>query len=257
MKRFYCSIIIILAMFLLPLSSSAADAKKDAWNPKKCPALSKKEAGDILQKLKDAQAAPPNAQVTDVKHSPVEGLWQVEIQVDANKAAFFVDCAKKHLVMQIVPIDTIRPRLVKADISKVPLDEAVVLGAADAAKKVVVFSDPDCPACKQLHGVMKQIIEKRKDIAFSIMMYPLPMHGKDAYQKAQAILCERSVSVLDDAYTGKPVPEPKCSNEQLEKSIASGKALPIEGTPTMIRADGMIFNGPRDPDTVIKWIDGK
>ena len=38
-------------------------------------------------------------------------------------------------------------------------------------------------------------------------MNPLPMH-KDSPKKVQTILCTKSVSILDDAFSGKAVPEP-------------------------------------------------
>ncbi len=248
--------IVVFALVLLPLASHSASAKKGVEENKDCPQLTKTEATAILQKLKDAQAAPPNTAVLDVKVSPVKGLWLVELQLDGTQGAFFIDCSKKYIAMQLVPIEAIRPRLQKADFSKLPLQEAVILGSADATKKVAVFTDPDCPACRQLHDIMKQVIDKRKNIAFYLFLYPLPMH-KDAYKKAQAIMCDKSLSLLDDAFAGKELPEPKCSNERVEKNLALGTTVRIEGTPTIIREDGALYNGARQPDAMIQWIEGK
>jgi len=132
----------------------------------------------------------------------------------------------------------------------------VVLGAKNAKKKVAVFTDPDCPYCRKLHEEMKQVIAKRKDIAFHLLLFPLPMH-KDAYPKAQAALCEKSPSLVDDAFSGKAVPEPKCSNETLERVLAMGRDLNINGTPTLIREDGTMMSGTLPADKLIEWIDGK
>lgn len=255
MNRFN-QIIVVLALVLLPLSSYPASAAKGADENKDCPPLTKTEASAILQKLKDAQAAPPSTAVLDVKASPVKGLWLVELQLDGTQGAFFVDCSKKYLAMQLVPIEAIKPRLLKVDFSKLPMKEAVIVGSADATKKVVVFTDPDCPACRQFHDVMKQVIDKRKNIAFYLFLYPLPMH-KEAYKKSQAVLCEKSLSLLDDAFAGKTLPEPKCSTEQVERNLALGAAVKIEGTPTIIREDGALYNGARQADAIILWIDGK
>jgi len=35
---------------------------------------------------------------------------------------------------------------------------------------------------------MKKVVSERKDIAFYIILYPLPMH-KEAYGKSKAIIC--------------------------------------------------------------------
>jgi thiol:disulfide interchange protein DsbC len=100
------------------------------------------------------------------------------------------------------------------------------------------------------------VIVKRKDIAFHLLLYPLPMH-KDAYPKSQAVLCEKSQALLDDAFSGKAVPAPKCSNEALERILAMGKELTINGTPTLVREDGTMMSGTLPADKLIEWIDGK
>ena len=55
---------------------------------------------------------------------------------------------------------------------------------------------------------MKKVIEKRKDIAFFIKMYPLPMH-KGAYEKSKTIVCEKSLALLEDAFAKKTLPAAK------------------------------------------------
>jgi thiol:disulfide interchange protein DsbC len=120
----------------------------------------------------------------------------------------------------------------------------------------VVFTDPDCPYCRKLHEEMKQVLAKRKDVAFYLILYPLPMH-KDAYKKVQAVLCERSLPLADDAFAGKALPEPKCGNEQVEKNIALAKELQFGSTPTLVRDDGMVLSGALPADRLIEWIDGK
>ena len=47
---------------------------------------------------------------------------------------------------------------------------------------------------------MKKIVEERKDIAFFIKMNPLKNHP-GAYEKAKAIVCEKSLALLDDAHS--------------------------------------------------------
>ncbi|MFA4919149.1 MAG: hypothetical protein WC581_07855 [Thermodesulfovibrionales bacterium] len=46
------------------------------------------------------------------------------------------------------------------------------------------------------------MLEERKDIAFYIKLYPLPMH-KDAYGKAKTIVCEKSLALLENAFAKK------------------------------------------------------
>jgi len=100
---------------------------------------------------------------------------------------------------------------------------------------------------------MKKVVAERKDIAFYIKMYPLPMH-KDAYDKAKAIVCEKSLALLDDAFEKKPLPKPKCETTVIDENIKLAQKLGISGTPAMIFPDGKIVPGALDAKTIIEKI---
>jgi thiol:disulfide interchange protein DsbC len=101
---------------------------------------------------------------------------------------------------------------------------------------------------------MKKVLEKRKDIAFYLKMFPLPMH-KGSYAKAKAIICENSLSLLDDAFARKELPKPTCETNQVEENIALAKKLGISGTPALIFPDGSLVPGAMDADSIIKKIE--
>lgn len=103
---------------------------------------------------------------------------------------------------------------------------------------------------------MKKVIEKRKDIAFYIKMYPLPMH-KDAYEKSKAIVCENSLSLLEAAFEKKELPKPKCESTVVDDNIKLAQKLGISGTPGMIFPDGVIVPGYMEAEALIKLIDKK
>ncbi|MBS1114562.1 MAG: protein disulfide bond isomerase, DsbC/DsbG-like, one heme-binding site [Nitrospirae bacterium] len=103
---------------------------------------------------------------------------------------------------------------------------------------------------------MKKVIKERKDIAFYIKLYPLPMH-KDAYAKAKAIVCEKSLSLLEDAFERKPLPAPKCESTAIDDNIKLAQKLGISGTPAIIMPDGRLIPGYLEADALIKQIDKK
>lgn len=255
MKNLMLSFSIIAAMLAAPLAAGAFPGK----DPKnidcaKCHKLDKKEAEEIVKKL------VPDGVVADIRISPVKGLWQIDVAAGPQRGAVFLDFTKKY-VAQLIPVEYLdqkakQQKPQKMDFSKIPLGDAVVFGPADAKKKVVVFSDPDCPFCRRLHEEMKKVLEKRKDVAFYLVLFPLEMH-KDAYKKAQAILCEKSTQLADDAFSGKAVPEPKCSNEAVERTKALGSSLGVSSTPTIVREDGTVNLGMLPADKLSDWIDGK
>jgi thiol:disulfide interchange protein DsbC len=257
MKKYVLSIMAGL-LFLVPLTSSAFTSEHPGCGGdcKECHSMEKKEAEGIVKK------GIPNGNVTDVKMAPVPGLWQIDFDAEGKHGTFFVDFAKKHLlvVQQIVAIDEMgkpAPQR-KIEFAKLPLKEALVMGPKSAKKKVVVFTDPDCPFCRKLHEEIKRVLAKRHDVAFYIFLRPLPMH-KDSPRKAQAILCEKSLALLDDALSGKPVPEPACSTAgaEVEKNNKLADSLELRSTPTLVREDGLVNAGYLPAEQLSSWIDGK
>lgn len=253
MKRHY-SIIAVLALLIAPYSAYAFPAKKGDKACAECHKLDKKEAEAIVKKI------VPNGTVAEIKVSPLKSVWQIDVDAgEGKRGSLYLDFSKKFLIAgQIVPVESIgkQPPARKVDVSKIPLDDAIVLGAATARKKVIVFTDPDCPYCRQLHTIMKQVVAKRDDIAFAIIMNPLAMH-KDAPKKAQAVLCSKSLTMLDDVFSGKEAPEPTCSADAVERSKALAKSLDFSGTPTLVRDDGVVLSGYLPEDKLLEWIDKK
>ncbi len=103
---------------------------------------------------------------------------------------------------------------------------------------------------------MKKILEQRKDIVFFIILYPLPMH-KDAAEKAKAIMCENSLSLLDDAFEKKNLPKPSCNTTVIDDNIKLAQRLGIDGTPAIILPDGSLLSGALSADALIQQIEKK
>jgi thiol:disulfide interchange protein DsbC len=249
-------VVVLSLLFLMPFTSHAFSGEGCGGDCLQCHKLEKKDAEDILKKL------APTGSVTDVKRAPIGGLWQIDVEVNGQRGIFYVDFAKKNIVLgqriQIIPIADIGKPVPerKIDFSKIPLKEAILLGPKSAKKKVAVFTDPDCPYCRKLHEAMKEVLAKRKDVAFYIFLRPLAMH-KEAYKKAQAVLCEKSLALLDDAFSGKPLPEPTCSGAQVDKNNALADSLEFGGTPTMVRDDGTVSPGYLPAEQLSAWIDNR
>jgi len=212
-----------------------------------CHSLDAEEAAEIL-KL-------DNVKVSD---APAKGMWQVEGDQKGQKVRVYLDFAKKNvmLIQRFIPVDAIGkpPEMKKFDLKDIPLTGTVLMGDRKAKHKLIIFDDPDCPYCQKLHKEIKKIIEKRKDIAFYIKLYPLPMHPQ-AYEKSKAVLCENSMKLLDDAFEGRDVPKAKCDGKLLDENIALAKKLGISGTPGIILPDGRLIPGYVEADVLLKMID--
>ncbi len=207
MKIFQDVAVISAVLFLAIFAPSCQSADKSERNvAKKCPELEKTKVDSIVKKV------VPDGNTVDIKESPVKGVWEVGVDSKGQRGSIFLDCSGKYLI-QLVELDAYLKQIEaqqtpqKVDVSKISLGDAITVGAKKAAKKVIVFTDPDCPFCRTLHDSIKKVIARRPDIAFVEVLYPLPMH-KDAPKKIQSILCSKSIGMLHDAFAGKATPEP-------------------------------------------------
>src|SRR3990172_10052969 len=100
---------------------------------------------------------------------------------------------------------------------------------------------------------MKKVIAERKDIVFYIKMFPLAMH-KGAYDKAKAIVCEKSLALLEDAFEKKELPKPKCETTVIDENIKLAEKLGISGTPALIFPDGEVVPGAIDAKSIVEKI---
>jgi thiol:disulfide interchange protein DsbC len=234
----------------------------DSSNKKGCDAISPPEIQDILKNIK-----ADNAKVLYIKKSPLAGICEVAVEIGGQTNIFYFDIAKTHLFFgNLVEMKTMTNRTAQSvadirdkkriDISNISLTAALILGDLKAEKKVIIFTDPDCPYCSSLHNVMKQIIATRKDIAFYIKMYPLEFH-KDAYWKSKSIVCNNSLQLLQDCFDKKEIAKTDCKTEEIDNNLNLAKSLGITGTPAIILPDGRLRIGTMPEADLIKLIDGK
>lgn len=224
-----------------------------------CHSLNQKEAQEALQKIK-AQYT----KIVSIKESAAKGLWEITLENKGQAGVVYIDFGKKHLIVgQIVEINTgsnkTTERLKKVeenrriDVSKIPLDGALLMGPSKAKHKVVVFTDPDCPFCAKLHAELKKVLEQRRDVAFYIKLFPLESH-KDAYWKSKSITCSKSLTLLEDNFSGKVIPRNDCPDKEVDNNVKLAETLGIGGTPTMVLPKGRVKSGFITAEEIIKLL---
>jgi thiol:disulfide interchange protein DsbC len=132
------------AFFLLPASYSHGFSEK-GQDCSKCHTLSKEEASTLLKQL------DPNINVLAVTASPLKSMWEVDIDTGGKKGLTYIDFSKTHIISGAIYEIANKRNLTKeryeqintVDVSKIPLDDALVMGSKDAKYKVIVFSDPE------------------------------------------------------------------------------------------------------------------
>lgn len=215
-----------------------------------CHNMNKKEAATLLSLSEDS--------ISELKFAEVPGLWEVDIEQQGKIIPVYVDFSKQYLisgtVIKIADKQNITQNRYTAlnpvDVSQIPLDDALIVGSPDAKNKIIVFDDPECPYCAKLQEEMPKVVAKRPDIAFLIKMYPLKSHP-NAYAKAKAIVCAKSLTMLEDSLAGKELPPPICETDQIDKNIELANNIGIRSTPTLILPDGRIVPGYKPADEII------
>ena len=222
-----------------------------------------KAATDIFNKI--------GGKVKSVKPSPVKGLYEILIEKDGRTGIVYLDEAKKHLLQGMVldletlqpvfahPQDMLQPKQqTSLDVNKIPVDSAFIMGNPKGAKKLYVFTDPDCPYCHKMHAELKKLEKLDSDVAIYIMLFPLPMHP-GAYDKARIILETKDQDVMDKAFEGKEVPQPtkESSKVTINSIIKLANDNGISGTPTLVLGDGKIVVGGRDAEALKAMLEAK
>ena len=100
---------------------------------------------------------------------------------------------------------------------------------------------------------MKKIVEERKDIAFYIKLFPLKSHP-EAYEKSKSIVCEKSLTLLEDAFEKKSLSKPNCETLAVDENIKLAQQLGITSVPILILPDGRLLPGYKDAKTIINLI---
>ena len=148
-----------------------------------------------------------------------------------------------------------RSELSTVDFSRLPLDKAIVKVKGDGSRKLAIFTDPDCPYCKQLEKELSGV----SNVTVYIFLFPLAQLHPDAPRKAKAVWCAADrVKAWDDLMlSGQEPPAPKAGCETPIADIARvGEELHINGTPGLIFSNGKLVPGAIPAADIEKLLNG-
>ncbi len=197
---------------------------------------------DEVSVKKAVEAAYPKFKVESVTKTPYAGLYEVfmggQIVYTDEKMSFLI--AEGRLVDPKTKKDITGERmeeLTKIDFSSLPLEQAIKVVKGNGSRKLVVFSDVDCPYCKRLE---QNELTNVTDITIYTFLYPIEQLHPDAAAKSKLIWCANNrVKAWEDWIFNNQLPKASGTCEvPLEKIGQLARKIGVTSTPTLIFSDG-------------------
>lgn len=195
----------------------------------------------------------PGEKIESVKKTPYLGLYEVvvggELFYTDEKASYFffghvVDPQTKQSLTseRLQEIKDAR----RISIDSLPLELAIKAVKGTGKRKLVVFSDPNCRYCKRLEKELAKVT----DVTIYTLLYPVLNGSVDT---ATAIWCSADrLKAWNDFMLKDAVPTGKTCETPIETLLQTGQKHGVNGTPTLIFADGSVVPGMITADIVEK-----
>jgi thiol:disulfide interchange protein DsbC len=221
-------------------------------------AASQFAVADEASLKKAIEAAYPKFKVESVIKTPYAGLYEVfmggQIIYTDEKLTFLI--AEGRLVDPKTKKDITGERmeeLTKVDFNSLPLDQAIKVVKGNGSRKLVVFSDVDCPFCKQLE---RKELTNITDVTIYTFLYPIEQLHPDAANKSKSIWCaDNRVKAWNDWILNNQLPTKTGTCEvPLEKVGDLAKKMGVTSTPTLIFSDGRRVLGAQPYKEIEKYL---
>lgn len=199
------------------------------------------ESAGMLMKLREKY---PSTTISSVNKTQFPGIYEVQmgknIAYAEQNGRYFIF---GHLFDMVQQRDLTEERLSemkpKMDTKAFPLEDAIKEVRGNGKGVLYVFSDPDCPYCKQLDGNLSMVT----DVTIYTFLFPIAQLHPDAKRKAEGVWCAGDRVKAWADLMKKGVVNPAGCDTPIDRNVALAEQLGISGTPTLIFADGEVAPG--------------
>ncbi len=187
----------------------------------------------------------PDVKVESVSKTPLPGLYEVytggQIIYTDEQARYRVFGPILDDVRNVNVTEERIGKLTAINFETLPLDLAIKQVKGNGARKLAVFTDPDCPYCREL----QKNLEGVSNVTIYYFLFPIVNLHPNAMEISRSVWCspDRTQAWLDYMATAaKPKAAGTC-NTPVDKITAFGRSRGINSTPTLILADGQRVSG--------------
>ena len=194
---------------------------------------------EVLIRKNLQERIPQFPKIDEISKAAMPGLY--EIRVDGTDI-YYTD-AEGNFLIQGQLIDTRSRRnlteeridkLTAIDFQSLPLKDAFTIVRGNGKRKLAVFEDPNCGYCKRF----ERDLQKVDNITVYLFLYPIL--GQDSVEKSRNIWCakDRAKAWQDAMLREQPAGNANCDTAALQRNVEFGRKHKINGTPTLITAEG-------------------
>ena len=202
------------------------------------------ESAEIATVRKALAQRFPGAEIRYIGKTGL-GLYEVMLDdtmvyTDAKAAYLFVGSMYDTATKQNLTEARSR-KLNRVAVDKLPYDLAFKRVKGDGSRKLVIFSDADCPFCHRLENEIKGL----DNVTIYTFLFPIDQLHPDAARKSKRIWCSADkAKAWNEFFASGKLPDNKGDcGDPVATTQALGNSLKINATPTLIFADGTMIPG--------------
>jgi thiol:disulfide interchange protein DsbC len=198
------------------------------------------------------------ARIEGISKAGFLGLYEVRVATpegarilytDENGSYFFVGTVIDAKTKNDITEARLR-KLNAVRFEDLPLAQAFRIVRGKGTRQLAYFSDPRCPYCRKFD----QELTKVDDVTVHVFLIPIIAPDSAAISKAVWCSPDRSKAWLDLMLNGvQPTAKASCDTP-IEKNLALGRKHGINGTPTLIFANGERVSGWMPADKLSKML---
>jgi thiol:disulfide interchange protein DsbC len=202
-------------------------------------------AGEAAKLKKLLEQKFPGATVSNVTKTSYFGLYEAMLE----DKLIYTDTKAQYVILGSVYDTATKTNLTEArmrkltrvSLDKLPMDLAFKRVKGDGSRKLIIFSDADCPFCHKLEDEMKAV----DNVTIYTFLFPIDQLHPDSARKSRQIWCAADkVKAWDDFFANGTVPDNAGDcGAPVEQSQALGASLKIAATPTLVFEDGSLIPG--------------
>lgn len=196
----------------------------------------------------------PDIEITNIKKSPVTGLYEVLLGPDLLYAT-----ADGRYLLQGDLIDMKQKRNLSEEqrshirenlLGSISADEYIEFSPVERKHTVYVFTDVDCAFCRKLHRDMPEL--NKLGIAVRYLAFPRAGIDSMTYKQMESVWCavDRN-KAMNEAKQGMKVSKKACANP-VARQYVLGQDIGVRGTPAIFSEQGQSISGYIPPDKLLQ-----